>query len=81
MGKTHNYWHGAVLLLEERAIVEGELSPDYTEKTPPPYDGNYSDDILDPLKHVREFKTACFKVNFRYSSHFKKTIESDWNKG
>ena len=51
LGKTHNYWHGAVLLLEERATQEGELSLEGW--TPPPYDGNYSDEILDPLKHVR----------------------------
>ena len=51
LGKTHNYWHGAVLVLEERANSEGELSP--TGWEPPPYDGNYTEEVLDPLKHVR----------------------------
>ena len=51
LGKTHNYWHGVALLLEERAASEGELS--LMLKEPPAYDGDYSEEILDPLKHVR----------------------------
>ena len=50
LGKTHNYWHGVTLLLEERAATEGELS--LMLKEPPPYDGDCTDEILDPLKHV-----------------------------
>ena len=54
LGKTHNYWHGAVLILEDRATAEGELT--FESREPPPYDGNYSEEILDPLKHVRREK-------------------------
>ena len=37
-------------MLEERAYSEGELPAKSRE--PPSYDGSYSDQILDPLKHV-----------------------------
>ena len=50
LGKTHNFWHGSTLILEDRAYSEGELPAKSRE--PPPYDGNYSDQILNPLKHV-----------------------------
>ena len=50
LGKTHNFWHGSALILEARAYKEGELPAKARE--PPPYDGNYSEQILDPLKHV-----------------------------
>jgi hypothetical protein len=38
------------MLLEERAYSEGELP--VKAKEPPEYDGKYTDEILDPLKHV-----------------------------
>ena len=37
-------------MLEERAYSEGELPVNFRE--PPSYDDSYSDQILDPLKHV-----------------------------
>ena len=51
LGKTHNLWYSAALMLEERAYSEGELPSKSRE--PPAYDGSYSDEILNPLKHVR----------------------------
>ena len=42
------------MLLEQRAYQEGELPA--KSKEPPDYDGKYTDQILDPLKHV------CSKV-------------------
>ncbi|KAL5497639.1 hypothetical protein EMCRGX_G014148 [Ephydatia muelleri] len=48
LGRTHNYWHGAALLLEEKANSSGELS--HRNKALPSYDGNYADDLLDPMK-------------------------------
>ena len=54
LGRTHNYWHGAALLLEEKASGEGELSNGPPRgRVPPIYNGNYADDLLDPLKNVR----------------------------
>lgn len=50
LGKTHNFWHGSAMLLEQRAYKEGELPA--KSKEPPDYDGKYTDHILDPLKHV-----------------------------
>ena len=50
LGKTHNFWHGSAVMLEDRAHSSGELP--VTPKEPPPYDGNYSEQILNPLKHV-----------------------------
>ena len=50
LGKTHNFWHGSAMLLEQRAYSEGELPA--KSKEPPDYDGKYADQILDPLKHV-----------------------------
>ena len=57
LGKTHNYWHGATLLLEDRANTEGELI--LVSKEPPAYDGNYTEEILDPLKHVSPYACLC----------------------
>ena len=51
LGKTHNFWHGSAMLLEQRAYQEGELPA--KSKEPPDYDGKYTDQILDPLKYVR----------------------------
>ena len=41
------------MILEHRAYAEGELPVKLKE--PPDYDGKYTDQILDPLKHVRLF--------------------------
>ncbi|KAL5496707.1 hypothetical protein EMCRGX_G013051 [Ephydatia muelleri] len=50
-GRTHNYWHGAAMLMEEKAHYEGELSNGLPRsRVPPSYDGNYADDLHDPLK-------------------------------
>ena len=48
LGRTHNFWHGAALLLEEKANNDGELA--HRNRTLPSYDGNYADDLLDPMK-------------------------------
>ena len=32
-------------------MADGELAQSVSE--PPPYDGNYSEEVLNPLKHVR----------------------------
>ncbi|XP_019851030.1 PREDICTED: transformation/transcription domain-associated protein [Amphimedon queenslandica] len=49
LGKIHNYWNGSLILLEDRAKADGELS--MTPRDPPPYDGNYNDELLDPFKN------------------------------
>ncbi|XP_064401908.1 transformation/transcription domain-associated protein-like isoform X2 [Halichondria panicea] len=48
LGKTHNYWHGSALLLEERVLSEQEVAGKVRQI--PSYDGNYGDQILDPLQ-------------------------------
>ena len=42
LSKTHNSWHQGVLLLEERAIVGGDL--DHQQKIPPSYSSDVSSD-------------------------------------
>ena len=67
LGKTHNFWHGSTLILEERAYSEGELPAKSRE--PPPYDGNYSDQILNPLKHVSPEASWLCRTVFPTSPH------------
>ena len=64
LGKTHNYWHGAALLLEERVLSEQEASP---VKQVPSYDGNYGDQILDPFQQVSLFVFKNVYVVYRIS--------------
>ena len=53
---THNYWHGCVLLLEDRG--EPDLKRTSTAvKQPPSYDGNYTEQLLDPFKQVNILNT------------------------
>jgi len=40
------------MILEQRTYAEGELPVKIKE--PPDYDGKYSEQILDPLKHVSD---------------------------
>ena len=49
--------------MEQRAQENGEL--EYHIKEPPPYDGIYSDQLLDVPKHVRFIYTYIVKfLNF-----------------
>ena len=38
------------MILEDRAKADGELS--MVPREPPPYDGNYTEELLDPFKNV-----------------------------
>ena len=51
-------------MLEERAYSEGELPAKSRE--PPAYDGSYSDQILDPLKHVSLVYTCTCTYEYMY---------------
>ena len=46
MGKTHNAWHRAVLLLEERGLANGDFDPQ--PKVPPKYEGDLVAQTFDP---------------------------------
>ena len=48
LGKTHNAWHRAVLMLEERALANGDF--DLQPKIPPKYEGELVGQSLEPLK-------------------------------
>ena len=63
LGRTHNYWHGAAMLMEEKAHYEGELSNGLPRsRVPPSYDGNYADNLHDPLKEVQPFPSYMHDV-------------------
>lgn len=62
LGKTHNYWNGAALMLEDRGVADGELAQSVPE--PPSYDGNYAEEVLNPLKHVRPPQTTLLGNRF-----------------
>ncbi len=61
LGKTHNYWHGSALLLEERVLSEQEVAGKVRQI--PSYDGNYGDQILDPLQQVRDIEIITRYIN------------------
>ena len=48
LGKTHNAWHRAVLMLEDRALANGDFDPQ--PKIPPKYEGDLVGQSLDPPK-------------------------------
>ena len=57
LGKTHNFWHGSALLLEDRAASGGELQRE-GPREPPAYNGLYSEQLLDPFKQVRFLRSV-----------------------